>query len=405
MSDRSIFKSINRRRLLVGTAATATVLATPAILRAQEVFRVGIIRPLTGPLASSFEGNFAAATIGIDEINANGGVLGMKVEKFEVDDAGAPAQQPIAMRQIIQAGVNVVIGPVGSSQTLASLAISSRSKVIQAGYVTADEAAEGTKYPYHYMCSISVSMQAELFVKYLISKGASKIGILVEDSAAGTATLDALNEAIPAAGMTITSSQIAPLRSNDMTPFLRELRSSGAEDLIVFVSNSIDTTQCFVGLNRLNWKPPVVGHTGLAFATFADAIPAEARYPEVYATTLKALTFTETETPTERTLAYVRKILDMGLPIGSLAPAATSPFYDFIKVVAHAANQAGSTESDAIKEQLDSLSGFDGLFGPIGFTPEDHLAYTVDAVTLAPVFPEESTLFKETSGLVRPRAM
>src|SRR5690606_6189026 len=117
--------------------------------------------------------------------------------------------------------------PIGSSQTLASLAISTPSKIVQCGFVTADEGGDGTKYPYHYMFSIAVGMQAQLFVDFLKEKGAKKIGILVEDSAAGSSTLDVLKTAVPAAGMEIAGSRVAPLRSADMTPFLRDLRNSG----------------------------------------------------------------------------------------------------------------------------------------------------------------------------------
>lgn len=405
MTVPTIQRGINRRELLAGGTAAGVLLATPSILRAQEGFRIAIIRPLTGPLVSSFEGNFAAATIAIDEINSKGGILGKQIIKYEVDDGGAPAQQPIAMRQVVQESINIVVGPIGSSQTLASLAVSTGSKIIQSGYVTANDGGNGTKYPYHYMCSIAVGMQAQLFVNFLKSKGAQKVGILVEDSAAGSSTLDALKEAVPAAGMTITASSVAPLRSADMTPFLRDLRNSGAEQLIVFVSNTIDTTQFFVGLQRLDWKPTVVGHAGLFFATFSDAVPADIKYKDVYAATYKPLTFTDAEQPSEKVSAYVKKILGIGLAPAALAPAATSPFYDFLSVVTHAANETKSTDSDALKEYLDKLSGFEGMFGPIGFTPEKHLGYDVSSTALAQVFPDESPLFKESSGLFRPRAV
>lgn len=405
MKVRTTLGGFNRRQILAGGAAAGALLATPSILRAQETVRIGIIRPLTGPLASSFEALFAAANIAIDEINANGGILGRQIQRHDVDDGGAPAQQPLAMRQMIQEGISVVVGPIGSSQTLASLAMSTPSKIVQCGFITADEGGDGTKYPYHYMFSIAVGMQAQLFVDFLKKKGANKIGILVEDSAAGTATLDALQKAVPEAGMTIAGSRVAPLRSSDMTPFLRDLRNSGAEELVVFVSNAIDTTQFFVGLQRLNWRPVVVGHNGLFFATFSDAVPADIKYKDVYAATFKPLTFTESEKPSERVLKYLETMAGLGFAPATLAPAASSPFYDYLKVVAHAANEAKSFEAEALKAQLDQLSGFDGLYGPLSFTPEKHLGYDVGSTALAQVFPDESPLFKSTNGLVRPRAV
>lgn len=403
---RSLIRSgLNRRDFLAGTAAAGTLLASPGLLRAQtSTFRLGVIRPLTGSLVSSFGGNFAAAEIAIEELNAAGGILGRQIEKFEVDDAGAPAQQPIAMRQVIQEGINVVVGPIGSSQTLASLAVSTPAKILQSGYITANEGADGRSYPYHYHCSITVDLQGQLFVRYLRERAAQDVGILVEDSAAGSSTLDTLLKALPEAGINITGHRVSPLRTTDMTPFLRDLRNSGAQSLIVFVANAIDATQLFVGLHRLNWRPPIIGHAGLFFATNSDAIPSEIKYREVYAVTYRKLTYTDGDEPEQRVKDYVAKIQGFGLAQAALAPAATSPFYEFLSILKRGAEETDSLDPDVLKAWLDQLQGYEGLFGTVGFTPENHAAYGVDAVSLAEVFPEPHPLFDSSQALFRKRA-
>lgn len=396
---------LSRRGFLAATASAGSLLAAPAVLRAQSAtFRLGVIRPLTGSLVSSFAGNFTAADIAIAELNAAGGILGRQIEKFEVDDAGAPAQQPIAIRQIIQQDINVVVGPIGSSQTLASLAVSTPAKILQSGYITANEGADGLTYPYHYHCSITVALQGELFVRFLSEKGAQNVGILVEDSAAGSSTLDTLLTALPAAGINVTGHRVSPLRTTDMTPFLRDLRNSGAENLIVFVANAIDATQLFVGLHRLNWRPPIIGHAGLFFATASDAVPEEIKYREVYAVTYRKLTYTDTEEPEQRIRDYVAQIQAAGLAPAALAPAATSPFYEFLTVLKRGAEETDSLDPEVLKGWLDQLQGHPGLFGTVGFTAENHAAYGVDAVSLAEVFPEPHPLFTNSQALFRRRA-
>lgn len=395
-----------RRNVLAGGAAATAMLAAPTLLRAQDPVRIGIIRPLTGPLASSFAGLFASSDIALREINEAGGILGRQVEKVEIDDAGAPAQQPIAMRKVIQEGINIVAGPVGSSQTLASLAVSTPAKVIQAGYVTANSGWDASQYPYHFMCSISVSLQTGLYVKSLSDRGITNVGVLVEDSAAGSSTLESLETMLPEAGIEMTGSRVFPLKSSDMTPYLRDLRNSGAEELIVFASNFIDVTQLFVGLSRLGWTPPIIGHAGLFFGTGLEAIPEDVKYDEVYGVSLRNLTYTADSPPTDRVMNYLSDIKSFDISDAALATAATSPFYDFLKVVAHAANETESLDSDVMKEYLEGMDGgFEGMFGPMAFTPEEHLAYSVDDVALARVFPREDELelFTQTSGMLRPR--
>lgn len=395
----------DRRQFLLGAAATGACLAAPAVLRAQTAdLQIGWVRPLTGALASSFEALFAAGDIALEEINANGGILGRKLVKVEVDDGGAPANQPLAMRQLQDEGVKIVVGPVGSSQTLAALAITTPAEMLQSGYITASEGGDGERYPFHYQCSFTVATQAVKYAEYLSTHTSLKnIGVLVEDSAAGTSVLAACETELPKAGLTLVASRVAPLKSPDLTPFLRDLRSRGAEALCAFVSNSIDVTQLFVGLERLGWRPPVVGHTGLVFASAPDAVPASARYPEVYAATYKALTYTADEAPPERVRGFVEKLLARGLPDASLPPAAASPFYDFLHVLAHAAEATKSLETTDIKAYLDELTGYEGLFGPMAFTVTNHTGYGPEAAAMGQVFAEQSELLTASRGLFRPR--
>lgn len=381
------------------------VIASPAWLRAStDDLKIGWLRPLTGPLASSFESLYAAGDIALDEINAAGGILGRKLVKVEVDDGGAPANQPIAVRQLIEDGVNIVVGPVGSSQTLAALAVATPSEVIQSGYITASEGGDGATYPYHYQCGFTVASQAVKYAEYLSTRTTHKnIGVLVEDSAAGNSVLEACKVELKKAGLNLVASRVAPLRSPDLTPFLRDLRSNGAEALCAFVSNAIDVTQFFVSLDRLGWKPPVVGHTGLVFASAPGAVPESARYPEVYAASYKGLTYADGEQPNERVRAFVDKLLKLNLPDSSLPPAATSPYYDFLHVVAHAAKATGSLDSNELKAYLDKLTGYEGLYGPMSFTADNHTGYGPDAAAMAQVFAEPSELMTASRGLFRPR--
>lgn len=394
---------IGRRNFMAGMAVGSAVLAAPKTLRAADSLRIGWVRPLTGPMASSFVGNFAAGDIALEEINAAGGILGRRLEKFEVDDAGSPAQQPIALRQLAEEGINIVVGPVGSSQTLAALAVSTPAEMLHCGYITASEGGDGKRYPFHYQCSFTVAAQAVLYADFLKARGIGKVGVLVEDSAAGTSVLDALQQELPKRGMTLTGSRVAPLRSNDMTPFLRDLRAGGAEALCVFVANSIDATQVFVGLDRLTWQPLIVGHTGLFYASSSDAIPASGRYADVYGASYRSLTFTGDEAPEPRLRGYIDRILGFGLADAALAPAATSPFYDFLHVIAAAATATGSVESGPIKAWLDQMRDHRGIFGAMAFTPEDHTAYGPGEAAMAQVFPAPSDLYTTTKGLFRPR--
>lgn len=395
---------INRRTVLSSAAALAAGSLVGRNAFAADDVKIGWIQATTGPLASSFGPLYLAADIALDEINAGGGILGRKLVKVTADDQASPAQEPIVTRRLIEDGCKFIVGPVGSSQALASLEVSTPQKVIQATYASATEMGDGTRYPYHYQFNFTTDAQAVKHAEYLGLRGFKKIGVLVEDSAAGASLLIAAKKELTARGMQIVSEQTFPIKVADMTPFLRKLRSDGAEALQAHVSNNADITQTLIGLSRIGWKPVIAGHTGLLFAGTPGAIPDAARYSEVHAATFRALTYTDQETPPERVRVFVKKIAASSVPDALLGPAATTPFYDFLMALKFGVEKAKSWDPELVKKALDSSSGIPGLFGSMGFTAANHTAYDASVVAMAVSNSMEEPMSKEYRGLFRRRS-
>lgn len=405
-STRTVKTGIARRSVLasaVGGAAIATGLL-PRSANAQDVVKLGWIKPMTGPLASSFGPLYLAAQIAMDEINASGGILGRKLVKVEVDDQGSPSQDPIATKRLVEEGVKYIVGPIGSSQTLASLEVSTPAKIISAAYATATEMGDGKRFPYHYQFNFTAAAQVRRHAEFLQQRGVKKVGMLIEDSAAGASMREAMLKELPAHGMQIVSDQTFPIKVADMTPFLRKLRSDGAEAIDAQVSNNVDITQMLVGLSRMNWKPLIAGHTGLLFAGTPGAIPASARYNDIYAATFRSLTYTDSEQPPERVKAFCKKILANNVSDSLIGPAATTPFYDFLYALKWAVERAKSWDTDEVKKALDSGAPIEGLFGKMSFSASNHSAYDYQVVAMAVSNSMEEPLSKEYHGLFRRRA-
>ncbi|MGI9951026.1 penicillin-binding protein activator [Moorellaceae bacterium AZ2] len=127
--------------------------------------RVGVIQPLSGPVAQSGQNVLWGAEIAVDKINAEGGVLGRPIELVVYDSKNDPADAVNAAQKLITGDrVNVIMGCWGSSPTLAVLPIvekagipivvetSSSPKITEQGYkmvfriaATSVQEAEGIK--------------------------------------------------------------------------------------------------------------------------------------------------------------------------------------------------------------------------------------------------------------------
>ena len=99
-----MFKVLKPFRRLWPQAVAVTTLgllmSSPAL--AVEPIKIGLVAALSGQSAKSGEALTRGLTIAIDEINADGGILGRPVELIRRDDESNPAKGMLAARELIQ---------------------------------------------------------------------------------------------------------------------------------------------------------------------------------------------------------------------------------------------------------------------------------------------------------------
>ena len=92
-----------KRTLVLAVLAllTASALGTVVMAQAPAPVRIGVIQPLSGPVAAS--GNYIrmGAEIARDWINAQGGVLGRRVELVVEDNKSDPKEAASAAEKLI----------------------------------------------------------------------------------------------------------------------------------------------------------------------------------------------------------------------------------------------------------------------------------------------------------------
>jgi branched-chain amino acid transport system substrate-binding protein len=102
-------------------AAAAAVMTLPVLAQAQAVVRIGHVAPVSGAQAHFGRDNENGARLAIEELNAQGVVIGGKKVKFELvaeDDAADPKQGTAAAQKLCDAKVNGVIGHLNSGTTI-----------------------------------------------------------------------------------------------------------------------------------------------------------------------------------------------------------------------------------------------------------------------------------------------
>jgi branched-chain amino acid transport system substrate-binding protein len=131
---------INRRTLLQSASAFAasSAISMPATLRAQEgPIKIGIMFPQSGPQEQPGTGYTTGALIAVEQINKAGGLLGRKLEPHVRDDKGTGAGAIAAYRELVDLGINLLVGAMQSPMGLALAPLLKEHNAVLVGTATA----------------------------------------------------------------------------------------------------------------------------------------------------------------------------------------------------------------------------------------------------------------------------
>ena len=125
--------SLSRRAFLRATVTGAAVVAAPLPLRAQpKAIRIGAVHPVTGALAEIGQACRLGAQMGVDAINAAGGIKSMGGAKLELvlgDTENKPDVARAEAERVINNGAQLLTGAFHSGQTAAMVPVAQQKRV------------------------------------------------------------------------------------------------------------------------------------------------------------------------------------------------------------------------------------------------------------------------------------
>jgi branched-chain amino acid transport system substrate-binding protein len=129
-------RGTDRRSFLKTTGATAGVTALagfPAVLRAQApTFKVGVVHPVTGPLAEPGQACRLGAQMAADAVNAAGGIKSLNGARLELilgDTQTKPDVGRTEAERVITQGAQMLMGSFDSGSTAAMVPVAQQRRV------------------------------------------------------------------------------------------------------------------------------------------------------------------------------------------------------------------------------------------------------------------------------------
>ncbi|HWD36271.1 MAG TPA: ABC transporter substrate-binding protein, partial [Casimicrobiaceae bacterium] len=250
--------------------AAGLVLATTAL--AADPIKIGLVAALSGPSAQSGEAITQGLTIAIDEINAQGGVLGRPLALVKRDDESSPPKGATAARELVyDEKVAAIFGGLDTPVSLAIVPIANKEHVPYMGVWAAGTpiTRNGAKENYAFRVSAVDVLVDEALLKYAQKQGAKKPGLILINNPWGESNEKGLRDVAQKMGITLAGVEKFEDRDVDVTPQLTRLKNAGA-DALILVANAAPGAQMMKSRERMGWKVPVISHWGVSGGRFPE---------------------------------------------------------------------------------------------------------------------------------------
>ncbi len=349
---------LTRRSVAAGLAAS---LAAPALLqRARadgEAIKVGMVLPVTGPAADNGKYSLTGAKIALDRVNKAGGVLGRQVELVTEDDQTTNPGAVLAFSNLAaQPEIVAFIGSIRSTQNHAMAPdILKTGKPVCFGGT--DPALTKMGNPWLIRFRPNDSYSGRVIATYGVETLGKKNWAIVQSTDAfGIGGLKALSASLDKLGVKVAIDQGYPNQSQDFTPVVLAVKSSGADILGSYFTFSNDQAIFARQLRQLGVTIPWVGSP-----TTVTAEAVKLAGPALWGT-YGVADFAVDASPEAKEFAKLSSAVSNAPP-----DIFSSWTYDAMGLLCASINKAGSTDPGKIRAAILSTKGYKGAEGEYNF--------------------------------------
>ena len=343
------------------TTGLAVGVAMPALLRRalgqSAPIRIGMVLPVTGPAADSGKYALTGAKIALDRVNKAGGVLSRQVELVTEDDQTNNPGAVLAFSKLAaQPDIVAFLGSIRSTQTHAMAPdILKTGKPVCFGGT--DPALTKLGNPWLFRFRPNDSYSGRVIAAYGVETlGKKNWAVVHSTDAFGTGGAKALTAALGKAGAAIAIDQGYPNQSQDFTPVVLAIKSSGADVIGSYFTFDNDLAIFARQLRQLGATIPWVGSASIIVAGAVKLAG-----PALYGS-YGVADYAVDSSPEAKEFAKLYGA------VSNVPPDNYSSWtYDAIGVLCAAIAKAGDTDPDKIRAAILSTEGYKGAEGEYNF--------------------------------------
>ncbi|MBL6932387.1 MAG: ABC transporter substrate-binding protein [Rhodospirillales bacterium] len=360
------------KKLGFATISAATVLGLsfgPA--KAAEPIKIGSFLAVTG--GASFLGDPESKTLKmyVDKINAEGGVLGRKLELIVYDSQGNPAKAvPFAKRLISDDKIDILLAGSTSGATMAVIPIVEAAGIPYISFGGAGVIVNPVK-KWVFKTPHTDTLAVQKIYNDMKKNGLTKVGLLSGSGGFDKSCRGQSQALAGSMGMTLVADETHGKGDTDMTPQITKIKNTDGVQAFMYCGFGAATSIVAKNFKQLGVSIPhyqTHGSASMSFIKNAEGGAEGVRLPAAALIVVDALPddHPQKKVASDYQAMYTSTSGDSVSSFGGHA-------YDGLMIAVEAIKRAGSTDKEAVRAEIEKTTNYVGADGIYNMSATDHL--------------------------------
>jgi branched-chain amino acid transport system substrate-binding protein len=370
------------RRVAQGLLLLALPLVWTLPAQAQEPIRIGSFLSVTGPASFLGDPELKTLEMQIEKINADGGVLGRKLQLIAYDDAGdAEKARTFAKRLIEQDKVDLIVGGSTTGATMAAVPLVEQAGVPFISLAGAVVIIEPVK-KWVFKTPHTDRMACEKIFVDIKARGLSSVALISGSGGFDKSMRAECLKVAPNHGMQIVADETYGAADTDMTAQLTKIKASNAQAVLNagFGQGPAIVTRNY---RQVGITLPLYQSHGVASKEYIKLSGDAAEGVRLPAAALLVADLLAANDPQKPVVtgyrdAYEKRYKSDVSTFGGHA-------FDGLMIAVGAIKAAGSTDPAKVRDAIEATRGFMGTAGVVNMSATDHMGLDLSAFRMLEV--------------------
>lgn len=323
-----------------------------------DTIKIGLVTGVTGSGAVYSEQMVNASQLAVDEINAAGGVDGKQLELIVGDDKGSAEEAvTVTQKMITQDQINVWMGTLNSSNTVACLSVTNQAGILAMAPIAAADSITQTGSGLVFRNCANNTMQVQQLCDYIAAqRPEKKFAIIAENTEYGKSLVDNFEKDMEELGIEVVCTEYYEAGATDFHTQLTNIKSKGVE-AITICGLVTEGSQVLVQANELG-----IDSQFYSFGGFMGQQPID-----LAGEAANGIIHTEYFTPIEDGGVIDQFVAAYQEKYGKIPDSYyAAAMYDAVYLIKEAVENADSTSTEDIAAAMAEIN-YDGVMGNVTF--------------------------------------